>query len=104
MLASMKVSVLSPIALLAAVILLSGCEKTIKPEGAEQVVVDVVSDHTGFHPTDVSCPDGVEAKVGGMFDCHFTGPDGDYVAQMTIDEVNGSDVRFQVRSAPVDQK
>ena len=27
-------------------------------------------------PSDVSCPSGVEAKVGVEFDCHFTGVDG----------------------------
>jgi hypothetical protein len=34
---------------------------TVKPVGAAKSVVDVVSSQTGFHPTDVSCPSGVEA-------------------------------------------
>jgi Domain of unknown function (DUF4333) len=51
-------------------------KSTIKPDGAAQSVVDVVSKQTGFHPSDVRCPSGVEAKVGGQFDCHFTGPEG----------------------------
>jgi Domain of unknown function (DUF4333) len=70
--------------------------KTIKPQGAEQSVVDVVSDQTGFRPTDVSCPSGIEAKVGVTFDCHFTGPDGPYTAHMTVTAVRGSRVDFLV--------
>jgi Domain of unknown function (DUF4333) len=74
---------------------------TVKPAGAAQSVVDVVSGQTGFHPTDVSCPSGVEAKVGGEFDCHFTGPEGKpYTAHMRITKVDGERVDFDVRSRP----
>lgn len=82
---------------------LTGCggKSTIKPEGAAKSVVDVVSRQTGFRPTDVSCPSGVEAKVGGEFDCHFTGPEGKpYTAHMRITKVEGEDVVFDVRSRP----
>ena len=73
----------------------------MKPDGAEQSVVDVVSRKTGFHPTDVSCPSGVEAKVGGTFECHFTGPEGrPYTAKMRILEVEDERVLFQVDSRP----
>jgi hypothetical protein len=94
--------VLSLAAVLAAVGLLAACgESTVKPDGAEQSVVDVVSRKTGFHPTDVSCPSGVEAKVGGTFECHFTGPEGrPYTAKMRILEVEGERVLFQVDSRP----
>ena len=79
--------------------LLAGCGKTtIKPEGAEQVVVDVVSSKTGFRPTDVRCPSGVEAKVGVTFDCTFTGPEGPYTADMRVTKVEGERVLFSVRS------
>jgi hypothetical protein len=79
----------------------SGCGKsTIKPNGAEKVVVDVVSGQTGFRPTDVRCPSGVEAKVGVTFDCHFTGPEGPYTARMRITKVQGERVLFSVRSRP----
>jgi hypothetical protein len=93
---------LSLAAVLAAVGLLTACgESTVKPDGAEQSVVDVVSRKTGFHPTDVSCPSGVEAKVGGTFECHFTGPEGrPYTAKMRILEVEDERVLFQVDSRP----
>ncbi len=61
--------------------------------------VDVVAKQTGFHPTDVHCPSGVEAKVDVQFDCHFTGPE-EYTANMKITKVNGSDVEFAVNSHP----
>lgn len=82
--------------------LLAGCgESTVVPEGAEQSIKDVVSRKTGFHPKDVRCPSGVEAKVGGTFDCQMKGPKGEpYVAHMKILEVDGEKVLFQVRTRP----
>ena len=81
--------------------LLAACgQATVKPHGAEQVVVNVVSGKTGFRPTDVRCPSDVEAKVGVTFDCHFTGPEGPYTANMRITKVQGQRVVFSVRSRP----
>lgn len=91
--------------LLVAVIALqvAGCSSkaTVKPEGAAQSVVDVVSKQTGFHPGDVHCPSGVEAKVGVQFDCHFTGPENKpYTAHMRITKVDGDQILFDVQSRP----
>lgn len=82
--------------------LLAGCgETTVVPAGAERSVVDVVSRETDFRPDDVRCPEGVEAKVGGTFECEFTGPEGVlYVAHMKILEVDGEEVLFDVRTRP----
>lgn len=80
-----------------------GChaKSTVKPDGAAKSVVDVVSSQTGFHPADVKCPSGVEAKVGQEFDCHFTGPEGKpYTAHMRITKVEGEQVVFDVKSRP----
>jgi hypothetical protein len=88
---------------LIALLALTGCSSktTVKSEGAAKSVVDVVSGQTGFHPTDVSCPSGVEAKVGQEFDCHFTGPEGKpYTAHMRITKVDGQEVDFDVKSRP----
>ena len=81
---------------------LAGCggTSTVEPDGAERSVVDVVSRETGFHPDDVRCPSGVEAEVGGTFECEFTGPEGPYVAHMRILEVESEKVVFQVRTRP----
>ncbi len=87
----------------AILVTLTACspKSTVRPEGAAQSVVDVVSSQTGFHPTDVHCPSGVEAKVGQEFDCHFTGPEGKpYTAHMRITKVDGERVDFDVRSRP----
>ncbi len=81
----------------------TGCSSktTIKPDGAAQSVVDVVSRQTGFRPADVQCPSGVEAKVGGQFDCHFTGPEGkQYTANMRVTKVDGERVEFDVKTHP----
>lgn len=81
--------------------LLAGCGSTIKPEGAAQSVVDLVSKQTGFKPNDVKCPSGVDAEVGKEFQCHFTGPEGnDYTAQMKVTKVQGDDVEFYIKTAP----
>ena len=91
------------VGLLATAVLLTAChaKATVKPDGAAQSVVDVVSSQTGFRPTDVHCPSGVEAKVGQEFDCHFTGPEGkQYTAHMRITKVDGERVEFDVRSRP----
>ncbi len=62
---------------------------TIRPHATEQTVADFVFKQTGFRPTDVRCPSGVQAKVGSTFECHFTGPDGPYGAQVRITSVHG---------------
>jgi hypothetical protein len=76
----------------------AGCSKTIKPEGAAKYVTDRVTEQTGFKPTDVSCPSGVEAKVGVEFQCHFTGPEGPYTAYMKITKVQGEEVFFDFKT------
>jgi Domain of unknown function (DUF4333) len=81
--------------------LLAGCGSTIKPEGAAQSVVDLVSKQTGFKPNDVKCPSGVDAEVGKEFECHFTGPEGkEYTAQMKVTKVEGDNVEFYIKTAP----
>src|ERR1700710_2825139 len=83
----------------AAALQLAACgASTIKPEGAAQSVVDLVSEKTDFKPTDVKCPDGIKADVGTTFDCKFTGPDGPYVAHMKILEVKGDTVQFDINT------
>ena len=80
---------------------ISGCGSTIKPDGAAKSVVDVVSRQTKFKPTDVSCPSGVDPKVGEEFDCKFTGPEGkEYTAHMKVTKVDGDNVEFYVESKP----
>ena len=90
------------VALIASIaMVLAGCGSTIKPEGAAQSVVDLVSKQTGFKPKDVKCPSGVDAEVGKEFECHFTGPEGkDYTAQMKVTKVEGENVQFYIKTAP----
>ncbi|MCV7283326.1 DUF4333 domain-containing protein [Mycolicibacterium flavescens] len=80
---------------------LVGCSKTITPEGAANSVVDLVSEQTGFTPTDVRCPDGIEAEEGTTFECTFTGPQGmEYTANMRVTKVEGEDVEFYIETEP----
>lgn len=86
----------------AAAVFASGCGKsTIKESGAEQAVTQVVAKQTGYHPPDVKCPSGVEAKVGKSFTCTFTGPKSKpYTANVRITKVQGSRVVFFVDAKP----
>ncbi|MEO3757624.1 DUF4333 domain-containing protein [Mycobacterium sp. B14F4] len=95
----MRTGVVVLLASLAMVIV--GCSSTIKSEGAAQSVVDLVNEQTGFKPTDVKCPDGVEAKEGTKFECTFTGPENvEYTANMRVTKVEGDDVEFYIETAP----
>ncbi|MEZ0049660.1 hypothetical protein ABIA30_000650 [Mycobacterium sp. MAA66] len=83
---------------------LTGCSTgaTIKPDGAAQAVVNLVSQKTKFTPTDVQCPSGIAAKPGGAFDCTFTGPRGvAYLAHMKISKVDGEKAVFDINTEPV---
>jgi hypothetical protein len=75
---------------------LAGCSQkaTIKPDATVKFLTDHLSKQTGFTPTDMSCPSGVEAKVGAEFECHFTGPDGPNSAHLKITKINGDDVSY----------
>ncbi len=95
----MRTALVAALAVVA--VLISGCGSTIKPEGAAQSIVDLVKKQTGFTPTDVKCPEGVEAKVGTKFECKFTGPEGTgYTADMRITKVDGDDVEFYIETRP----
>jgi hypothetical protein len=86
----------------AAAVSLTACSATIKPEGAAQSVVDLVSEQTGFTPADVTCPDDVKADVGVEFDCTFTGPENTpYAAHMRIVKVEGENVVFDRSIEPI---
>ena len=77
---------------------LAGCGSTIKPDRAAETVTDFVAKNTGFKPTDTKCPSDVAAEVGKKFDCHFTGPDGNYTAHVEVTKVDGDDVLFNIQS------
>jgi hypothetical protein len=82
-------------------LLVAGCGSTIRPEGAAKSVTDLVAKQTGFKPTDVKCPDNVDAKVGTKFQCTFTGPEKkQYTADLRITKVDGDDVQFFIETHP----
>ena len=83
------------IAIAAVAALLAACgEKTIDGDRAAESVAEVVSEKTGFEPTDVQCPSDVPAKVDETFECRFTGPEGPYTASVRITKVEGDDAEF----------
>jgi hypothetical protein len=75
---------------------------TVKPDDAAQKVTELVaSQNNNFRPTDVTCPANVPAKVGGKFECQFTGPRSvKYVAHMKIAKVDGQKVTLDIEVDP----
>ena len=52
-------------------------------------------------PTDVKCPDRVDAEEGIKFECTFTGPEGkEYTADLRVTKVEGDDVQFYIETKP----
>lgn len=89
----------SLIALASLGLFLAACgEKTIDTNAAEETIVDLIAEETGFEADDMSCPEDVEAEAGATFECTFTGPEGPYVASVEVTEVDGEDAVFQVDS------
>jgi len=73
---------------------------TIRADQAEQTVARFVYQQTGFRATDVRCASGVAARVGGTFDCHFSGPDAPYTAHVRITSVHGERVGESIATRP----
>ena len=66
--------------------------KTVVPELAAKTLTNAVLEENGYTPTAVSCPSGVELKVGATFNCHFNSPVGPQTARMQVTEVDGDGV------------
>jgi hypothetical protein len=88
--------------MLPAAALLSGCGTLVViPSGAEQVIRRLELRTHGTQITNVHCPDGVNAKVGVTFECHFNLPDGTkYTAHMRIVRVHAPEVDYFVSTFP----
>ena len=94
----------SALSLVSLTLVLAACGgSTILPKPTAQTVAHAVQRRFGFAPTDVTCPSGVPAKVGGQFQCHFTGPDGPYVAYMRIASVHGPRVIYSIQTQRIGQ-
>jgi hypothetical protein len=63
------------IAILAALAALGGTAlyffgaKTLEPESVQNEIVRITQEAVGVTPTDVTCPDDIEARAGGTFTC-----------------------------------
>jgi len=79
---------------------LSGCARNdpaeIVPAKAADLISRQVQDKSGFTPTDIKCPSGIEAKVGAKFACTFAGPQGKYAIRMTVTKVDGGVVDYDM--------
>jgi hypothetical protein len=70
---------------------------SVEPASAATSVADVVASRTGYRPTDVLCPSGIDTNTGTKFECRFTGADGKpHIARLTITNLDGDHVQFDV--------
>ena len=98
----MRPALTAAVALVLALLVAACGEKTVDASAAEETVTNLIADESGFEAQDMSCPDDVPAEVDEEFECEFTGPEGPYVASVTITEVDGDDAVFQVVSRRAD--
>jgi hypothetical protein len=79
-------------AAVAAAVALAACgEKTIDADKGEKFIRDTIAEQVGARVASVTCPEGVEAKKGGTFNCVVVGRDrtrGEVVARQKDDEGN----------------
>lgn len=84
----------------AAALQLTGCGNKaplqIVPASAVDVINREVAARSGFTPTEVNCPSGIEAKVGSQFACTFSGPSGKYTIKMTVTKVDGNSINYDM--------
>ena len=98
----MRLGVLA-VAVTGVVFAVAGCgETTIDAGAAEDSIVDFVVSETGVTPEDMSCPSDVPAEVDETFECTFTAPDGDYVAEVTVTSVNDDTAEFEINAHPAE--
>jgi hypothetical protein len=83
---------------------LAACgQSVILAKPTARVVARFVFERTGFQAHDVTCPSGIPAQVGQRFQCHFTGPDGKYIAYLLVARVRGTRVDYRIQSQRVGQ-
>lgn len=79
------------------VISTTSSKPTVDHADAEKFITDQVAQQTGDTLTDVSCPSGVEAKVGVQFDCHFTDAGGSYTVHMKIQKIEDQGITYEYK-------
>lgn len=66
--------------------------KTVPPDAAARTLAAAVMEKNFYEASAVSCPSGVELKVGSTFTCHFNSPYGPETARMQITEIDSRGV------------
>ncbi len=89
----------------------AGCEasigsKSVKKADAEKTIAEKLTAQFGSAPNSVTCPNDLKAKVDESMDCDVTATEGSGVAKISVTEVNGSSVNFDIEytgeDAPAD--
>ena len=85
---------------LASAALLAGCSSTtVSASDVEDQISSQLESQVGQAPDKVACPDDLEGKVDATMTCVLTaGPDTIDV-DVTVTEVDGSDVKFDIQVA-----
>jgi hypothetical protein len=79
----------------------AGCEasigsKSVKKTDAEKTIAEKLTAQFGSAPNSVTCPNNLKAKVGESMDCDVAATEGSGVAKISVTEVKGSSVNFDI--------
>ena len=87
-------------AALAAAVGLAACGKTTIDTGsAEDSISDNIQKQLGQKPKSVDCPDDIEAKKGGTFQCKVTASNGSTATIKAVQTDDNGHFNFSITSA-----
>lgn len=89
--------------LLALTLALTACgssEDHVQEKTVERIATEQLTNAIGVTPEDLDCPGDLEGKVGTEMTCVLTSEGEKYDAIITVDEVDGGRVHFQIDVPP----
>ncbi|GGU44699.1 DUF4333 domain-containing protein [Nocardioides albus] len=90
-------------ALLALSLALTACgssEDFVQEKTVERIATEQLTNAVGVTPEDLDCPGDLEGKVGTEMTCVLTSEGEKYDAIITVDDVTGGRVRFNIDVPP----
>jgi Domain of unknown function (DUF4333) len=84
---------------LASAALLAGCSSSVSAADVEDQISSQLESQVGQAPDKVDCPGDLEGKVDATMTCVLTAGTDTVDVTVTVTEVDGSDVKFDIQVA-----
>jgi hypothetical protein len=84
---------------LASAALLAGCSSSVSAADVEDQISSQLESQVGQAPDKVDCPGDLEGKVDATMTCVLTAGTDTIDVTVTVTEVDGSDVKFDIQVA-----